>query len=81
MNVKQLIAAALLIVPVAAAALSANPASANEGLTRRFETERAEFRHRPRHEFFRQRRFFVPGHWEFNRFGHRYWVSGHYEYR
>jgi hypothetical protein len=26
-------------------------------------------------------RFWVPGHWEYTRFGERYWVRGHYEYR
>ncbi len=81
MNVKQFIAASLLIVPVAAASLSVKPAAAHETVIRRVETERTVFVHRPRYEVFRHRRVFIPGHWEFNRFGHRYWVSGRYDVR
>ncbi len=87
MNVKQIIAASLLMVPVAAASLSAKPASANEAFTRRTVTERTVFVNHPSHEnhfrreFFRHRRVWIPGHWEFNRFGHRYWVSGYYVFR
>jgi len=85
MNVKQIIAASLLMVPVAAASLSAKPASANEAFTRRIVTERTvfvnDFHRHHRREFFQHRRIWLPGHWEFNRFGHRYWVSGRYVFR
>jgi hypothetical protein len=81
MNVKQIIAAAILLVPVATASLLAKPAAAHEGFVKRIETQKIVIVHRPKHEFFRYRRVFIPGHWEYNRFGHRYWVSGRYVYR
>jgi hypothetical protein len=81
MNVKQIIATAILLVPVTAASLVAKPASAHEVSVKRIETQRVVVVHRPKYESFRYRRVFIPGHWEYNRFGHRYWVSGRYVFR
>jgi hypothetical protein len=83
MNLKQAIAASLLMIPVAAASLSAKPASAHDVVVKRVEFERVRF-FNPERRFFHhdyRYRVWVPGHFEFNRFGYRYWVPGHFIYR
>lgn len=87
MNLKQTVAAAILLFPIVASSVIAKPAAAGESQNGHSDRavvvveskdghggHKGEFRHH-------HRRIWVPGHWEINRFGHRYWVPGHYEYR
>jgi hypothetical protein len=76
MNIKQAIAATLLLVPMAAASIAAKPASAHEVFTRRDDHRRVLIVER-----FHHRRFWIPGHFDFDRFGRRFWVPGHFEFR
>ncbi len=76
MNIKQTIVAALLLVPMATASLAAKPASAHEVVTRRADDRRIVIVER-----FRHRRIWIAGHFDFDRFGHRYWVPGRFEFR
>jgi hypothetical protein len=76
MNIKQAIAATLLLVPMATASLAAKPASAHEAIIRRVDDRRILIVERIRH-----RRIWVHGHFDFDCFGHRYWVPGRFEFR
>jgi hypothetical protein len=76
MNIKQAIAATLLLVPMATASVATKPASAHEEVIRRVDDRRIVIVERIRH-----RRIWIHGHFDFDRFGRRYWVPGHYEFR
>jgi hypothetical protein len=76
MNIKQAIAATLLLVPMATASIAAKPAAAHEVFTRRIDDRRVLIVER-----FRPRRFWIPGHFDCDRFGRRYWVPGRFEFR
>ena len=89
MNLKQTIAATILLLPIVVSSVIAKPAAAGESQNGRNDRDRtvvvveSKDGHGHHKEEFRrhQRRIWVPGHWETNRFGHRYWVHGRYEYR
>ena len=74
MKIKQAIAAALLLIPMAAISVATKPASAHE-VIRRVDDRRVVVI-----EAQRYRRIWVPGHWRINRFGERCWVPGRYVY-
>jgi hypothetical protein len=76
MNIKQAIAATLLLVPMATTSLATKPASAHEVVTRRGNDHRILIVERIRH-----RRIWIGGQFDFDRFGRRYWVPGHFELR
>ena len=84
MNVKKMIAAALLLVPAAALSLSVKPASAHDDFYRHYEEPRLNdhrvITQEPVYRF-HHRRVWVPGHWDYDRHGERFWIPGHYEFR
>jgi hypothetical protein len=90
MKIKQIVAASLLIIPMAAASLSAKPASAESIVTSQNHFEKTvnanshnSYRYGNRHRYghFHRYRVWIPGCWQFDRYGRRYWVPGRYEYR
>lgn len=83
MNVKKMIAAALLLVPVAAISLSVKPASAQEFYRYYEEPRFNEHRVITQETVYRfhHHRIWVPGHWDYDRYGDRFWIPGHYELR
>lgn len=76
MSVKRTIAAAILLLPIAATALLAKPASAEVIIVRPRGFAPPVVVRPPE----RRDRFWVPGHWDYTPHG-RYWVPGHYDYR
>ncbi len=88
MNFKKIVAATILLVPVVTSAAMIKPAAATESRDGNRDRDRVvvvesrdghrEERREFRHE---RRRVFVPGHWEMDRHGHRFWVPDRYEYR
>lgn len=85
-SVKRMISMALLMLPIAATALAAKPASAEVVIfgPRATVVSDRPFYNVPHHDDddFRHddvRRVWVPAHWDYTPYG-RIWITGHYDY-
>lgn len=84
MNLKKIVAAAILLFPVVTSSVIAKPAAATESRDghRVVVVESRDGHREERREERHERRWvFIRGHWETDRYGHRFWVPDHYEYR